>query len=259
MQRFNYHTHTSRCGHAKGTDEEYRLAAIETGYKILGFSDHSPYKWMPLPFSRMNYKDLDGYISSLTKLKEKYKDQIDIKIGLETEYFPKYREHYEKLRSRLDYLILGQHFMAPNGTGTFFRYNTPDQIEAYADFICAGLDTGLFTYLCHPDVFLFHQKVFDETCEKTARKILEKAVETNTPIEANVHGVRRKTILSPEGKEEKCYPNRTFWTIASEYPVQCIYGIDAHDPDDLRDMEALRLAEDIVSGLGLSFITEPVL
>ena len=41
--RFNYHTHTTRCQHAKGTEREYVEAAIRGGYKILGFSDHTPY------------------------------------------------------------------------------------------------------------------------------------------------------------------------------------------------------------------------
>ena len=38
----NYHTHTFRCHHAKGEDEDYVLAAIANGVRILGFSDHAP-------------------------------------------------------------------------------------------------------------------------------------------------------------------------------------------------------------------------
>ena len=37
----NFHTHTTRCLHASGSDEEYVLKAIELGYKTLGFSDHA--------------------------------------------------------------------------------------------------------------------------------------------------------------------------------------------------------------------------
>ncbi len=29
MQKFNYHTHTERCGHAQGNDEAYVLEAIK--------------------------------------------------------------------------------------------------------------------------------------------------------------------------------------------------------------------------------------
>ncbi len=46
----NYHTHTKRCGHAKGTDEEYVIAAIEGGFDELGFSDQegSVFKRSPI-------------------------------------------------------------------------------------------------------------------------------------------------------------------------------------------------------------------
>ena len=45
MMKANYHTHTARCGHAEGTDEEYVLAAIERGFDEMGFSDHVPWPY----------------------------------------------------------------------------------------------------------------------------------------------------------------------------------------------------------------------
>lgn len=41
----NYHTHTTRCGHAEGTEEEYILTALRCGFKVLGFSDHTPWAY----------------------------------------------------------------------------------------------------------------------------------------------------------------------------------------------------------------------
>ena len=41
----NYHTHTTRCMHATGSDEDYVLSAIKGGYQELGFSDHTPWKY----------------------------------------------------------------------------------------------------------------------------------------------------------------------------------------------------------------------
>ena len=101
LQDFNYHTHTYRCGHANGTDEDYVQAAIKAGYKILGFSDHGPYKHIPSPGLRMDWEQLDDYIESLTALKEKYKDQIEIHIGLETEYYSEYHEEKDLGDQRL--------------------------------------------------------------------------------------------------------------------------------------------------------------
>ena len=82
MQLFNYHTHTYRCGHAGGDDEQYVRAAIAAGYQILGFSDHAPYPGVVHRGDRMNMEELDGYITSINHLKEKYADQIEIKLGL---------------------------------------------------------------------------------------------------------------------------------------------------------------------------------
>ena len=39
----NYHTHTARCGHARGEDRDYAEAALRAGIGTLGFSDHTPY------------------------------------------------------------------------------------------------------------------------------------------------------------------------------------------------------------------------
>jgi histidinol phosphatase-like PHP family hydrolase len=35
-----YHSHTTRCGHAYGSDEDYVEAAITNGFRVIGFSDH---------------------------------------------------------------------------------------------------------------------------------------------------------------------------------------------------------------------------
>lgn len=41
MKKCNYHTHTYRCMHACGSDEDYVISAIKGGYQVLGFSDHA--------------------------------------------------------------------------------------------------------------------------------------------------------------------------------------------------------------------------
>ena len=90
--RTNYHTHTTRCLHATGSDEEFVLSAIKGGYQELGFSDHTPWKYHTDYVSdiRMTPEELPEYVESLRSLQKKYKDQISIKIGLECEYFPEY-------------------------------------------------------------------------------------------------------------------------------------------------------------------------
>lgn len=111
----NYHTHTTRCGHAEGTEEEYILTALRCGFKVLGFSDHTPWAYATPGFVsriRMLPSQLDDYVLTLRGLREKYADKLHIRIGLEAEYFPAYLGWLKEEMERLDieYLILGCHY-----------------------------------------------------------------------------------------------------------------------------------------------------
>lgn len=46
MQKFNYHSHTYRCGHADFNmeDEDYIKEYIKMGFKKMAFTDHCPQK-----------------------------------------------------------------------------------------------------------------------------------------------------------------------------------------------------------------------
>ena len=255
-QLFNYHTHTSRCGHAFGSDEEYVLAAIKAGYKILGFSDHCPYRDFPNKRSHMDWEEFPEYVESINHLKEKYKDVIEIKLGIESEYYPEYVKEKEELRKDLDYFILGQHFLNPNGTGSFFKNIDDQTIMIYAKSVCEAMDTGMFEYVCHPDVFMCRQEEFTKACEEAAHMIAKKAVETNTPLEINVHGIR-KGLRDFQNSKRYNYPFIEFWQIAAQYPVKVLIGIDAHAPEQLLSMEDIETALLQVKGLDLDFISEP--
>ena len=100
----NYHTHTFRCHHAIGTDEEYVLSAINNGIKILGFSDHAPFIFPDGTESgyRIQSSQVSDYFNSLKELREKYKDKIKIHIGFEMEYYPLYFE--DMLKTEQEFL-----------------------------------------------------------------------------------------------------------------------------------------------------------
>lgn len=103
----NYHTHTTRCMHATGSDEDYVLSAIKGGYQELGFSDHTPWKYHTdyVADMRMLPEELPGYVESLRSLREKYQDQISIKIGLECEYFPAYIHWLKEKSKSINWII----------------------------------------------------------------------------------------------------------------------------------------------------------
>lgn len=115
MQKFNYHTHTYRCGHAEKniSDEDFVKAFIEKGFKKIAFTDHCPEKAKidTRENMRMDYRQKGEYLNSINSLKEKYKDVIDIETGFEVEYLPEDEENLNELKSETDKIILGQHFI----------------------------------------------------------------------------------------------------------------------------------------------------
>ena len=124
----NYHTHTWRCRHADGTEREYVERAIEGGLKILGFSDHSPY---PFPDGydsgmRMRLDQVEGYVDTVLALKKEYDKDIEIHLGLETEYFPRFWDQLIDFLSDypFEYFVLGQHSLA---VGLLQKADAPQQ------------------------------------------------------------------------------------------------------------------------------------
>lgn len=80
MIKSNCHTHSTYCD-GKNTLEEMVLAAIEKKFTSLGFSGHSPMNfnsdWA------MSLSDYEKYLNEVRRLKNKYKDKIDIVCGIE--------------------------------------------------------------------------------------------------------------------------------------------------------------------------------
>ena len=223
-----YHTHTSRCGHAYGTDEEYVLKAIELGYKELGFSDHIMIPGIVQPGIRGDFSLLEDYIQSILSLKEKYKDKIKIYLGFECEYSYYLKDYYKALLEKyhFDYLILGQHAYVNNNKMEFYfdgSYN-PERFYRYVNDLIEGMRSGLFTYVCHPDLYvssLVSGKQI-EMC-RLAHQICQVAQEMDIPIEINLGGDH---LPHP-------HPNYDFFDVAKEYNLKFIFGCDAHNPDAL--------------------------
>ena len=102
----NYHTHTSRCRHAQGTERDYVQAAVKAGMNILGFSDHAPFPDRDFGL-RMEYSELDDYLNAIDSLTKEFSTDIILLKSLEIEYLPEYSSYYEKLLTdkHLDYLF----------------------------------------------------------------------------------------------------------------------------------------------------------
>ncbi len=251
--KVNLHTHTERCGHAYGTDEEFVLAAIEHGYTKLGFSDHNPFPY-ELEFEpenpKMSLETFEEYIASITALKEKYKDKIEILLGLECESVPRFYPFLAEIRQRLDYMILGNH--GDWTCGEFFsELTTPKELEHYVDMAVQGLETGLFLYIAHPDLMLYSYPGMDDAAVQLSRQLCREANRLNIPLEYNLYGKLKKVAPPALG-----YPCDGFWKIAAEENVRAVVGIDAHRPRnfEIEDMEA---GIQMLESMGITVLPDP--
>jgi histidinol-phosphatase (PHP family) len=244
----NYHTHTSRCNHASGTEEEYVRNAIDRDLKIFGFSDHTP-QFFPgdyYSFMRMYPNQLDDYCQTVRNLRTKYAHQIHMPLGLEAEYYPGiWKNLLPRLQDAgIEYLILGQHWLGneqgEHGSGGA----TADEalLKRYCHQVMEALDTGKFTYLAHPDLFRF---VGDRTVyRRHMGNLCRFARQADIPLEINLLGIHYN----------KHYPNPDFFALAAEEGCKVILGIDAHDPSHIRNPEPEEKALEIVRHFGLKLL-----
>ena len=237
--------------HAAGTEREYVERAIESGLKILGFSDHTPY---PFPEGyhsgmRMRVEQLEDYVDTVLALKKEYQRDIEIHLGLETEYYPAYFDQLQKLAAKypVEYFLLAQHCLGNEIKETWCGAETadPQVLKRYCAQTGEAMETGYFTYFAHPD--LIHFTGDGEIYEKEMRKLCQKANACGLPLEINFLGLY-------EGRH---YPDERFWKIAGEEGNRVICGIDAHEPDAFSRIQVRRAAEDMVEKYGLS-LTETV-
>ncbi len=224
----NFHTHTSLCGHATGEIKEYIQCGIDNGLEILGFSDHIPYPNSVGFVSdiRMKTYETEKYVNDILSAKEKYKNQIQILLGFESEFFPKEFDRMIKNISKypVDYMILGQHYTKNEYDGQYVGITaTENLLTEYVNQTIDGMKTKMFTYLAHPD--LVNYPVEDFLYKEQMKKLCETALSLDIPLEFNILGF----------KLNRDYPTEKFWKIASSVGNKVVLGCDAHYPQDTGD------------------------
>ena len=246
-----YHTHTYRCGHAVGSEEEYIEKAIAEGLKTLGFADHAPmrYKNGYRSSYKMRADEIDGYFDTLLALKEKYKAEIDIKIGFETEYYPSLWDDCMDFWKKypLDYLLLGQHYVPEENTRSSFysgyAIQDEEKVSLYFDALISGMRTGKITYVAHPDLINYTGDDLEFYIFEARRLILE-AMRLNIPLEYNMLGM----------KLGRNYPNEIFWNEVAELGAATVIGCDAHAPRRVADKEEISTAKSFLEKKGINVL-----
>ncbi len=228
--KHNFHTHTTRCKHAVGTDEQYVRAALEGGFDVLGFSDHAPWAFETdyVSHCRMPAESWADYRQSVLALKEKYSGQIEIHLGLECEYYHKYLDQLKRLRDDgCEYFLLGCHFLHTEETNPYIGQvcHLDKEVLRYAEEAVKGIRSGMFCCVAHPDLYMMHREEFTPACMEAADMICQAAREAGIPIEYNLLGLLGEMSGFPRG-----YPNQDFWQYVRRWDNDVIIGVDAHEP-----------------------------
>lgn len=248
----DYHTHHVRCGHAKGELEEYVRKGIELGVKQLGLSDHMPvihiedlesyYDGMAMPL-----EELPRYVEECLYLKEKYRDQIDIRVGLEGDYVEGFEEEIAKIVEGYpwDYVIGSVHFLG--------RWDVSDRrqlhnwegkrvdevYEQYYDAVQKAARSGLYDYIGHIDVIKRFGHKPEQDMFELEKETLAVVKEQGIAIELNASGLRMPVA--------EMFPSRRMLETAFELGIPLTVGSDAHEPEKLTEYldQAYALLKDI--------------
>ena len=172
---------------------------------------------------------------------------------MECDYFPEYDEYYHSLKEKTDYLIFGVHLLQTSSDRDFALHHRPmgkKELHAYTEEYLSSIESGLFLYGAHPDLFGINYLAWDDEAIACSKAILSCAQSYQMPLEVNTYGLRKPQVEANEGKRW-AYPLLNFWLLARDYKISVVSGADAHSVSALSGFYPLCC--EFLQSTGLSF------
>lgn len=228
---YDSHMHTELCKHAKGEPEEYAEAAIDRGLAGITFTCHNPIPGGYSADARMRPEQFDDYVALIGRARDAYKGRLDVRLGLESDYFPGAEPWLEQLHPRAEFhYILGS--VHPQIKAYQARYFTGDVLafqETYFNHLVMAAETGLFDALSHPDLVKNEHpqqwrlpRLMDHI-----KRSLDRIAATGIAMELNTSGVNKALPQMNPGPEILAEMARR------KIPV--VLGSDSHVPHRVGD------------------------
>lgn len=239
---FESHSHTPLCKHADGDPTEYAAMAEQRGLRGLIVTCHNP---MPNGFSarvRMREDQLDEYVDLVAKTRDLWADRIDVRLGLEADYFEGHETYLEKQLASADFhFVLGSVHPQIDEFRERYWQSDPSEVQRiYFRLLAQAAETGLFDSIAHPDLIknFTSQAWHPAAIMDDILAALDRIAATGVAMELNTSGVN-KTI-----SEMNPFPEMLTEMWARDIPVTI--GADAHQPERVADgyETALRLLAD---------------
>lgn len=255
----NFHTHSTFCD-GKNTPEEMVRAAIAAGMKVLGFSEHS---YLPFDSSYcLNPETEPKYREEILRLKEKYRGQIRLMLGLEQDCFskPAYPE-YEYLIGSVHYVPADGRYCPVDATPEILMRDVREHfsgdvyayVRAYYELEAKVLETTRAEIVGHFDLLTkFNEKkpLFDENdprYRRAALDALDALLEKDPVFEINTGAISRGWRRTP-------YPSPLLLRRIAEKRGRVTVSADAHSADGIACgfADAVHLLE--ASGISRVFV-----
>ena len=230
----NLHTHTIYCDGAD-TPEEMIQFALEKGFSSIGFSGHSF-----TSYSKAFLKKGDHtaeYKSCVTELKEKYKDEIEIYLGLEVDMYS------EPDMTGYDYLIGSVHYLKENGVyvdfdkdmgqvesviGDFYNGDPMAYAKAYYHTLAQLPQYGKFDIIGHFDIITKHcenRQFFDTE----SKEYMNSAFEAIDALRGKIPFFEVNTGAMARGYRSSPYPSVDLIKEMKRQGFGAVITSDCHD------------------------------
>lgn len=218
------HMHTPLCKHAFGEPEEYAEQALRRGLGGITFTCHSPMPGGWWPEVRMDEREFDAYVALIARAAARYAGQLDIRLGIESDWFPGMEPWLEKLHSRapLHHVLGSVHFFGTAYMERFFRGDVPAFYRRYFQNLAESAETGLFDTLAHPDLVKnFHPELWSlRAVEDDVAAALDRIAKTGVAMELNTSGLHKRF--------SEMNPSLPMLRLMRERGIPVVIGSDAH-------------------------------
>ncbi len=223
---YDSHMHTPLCKHAWGEPEEYAQQAIKAGLKGIIFTCHCPMPDGFWPTVRMADSEFDTYVGLVQRAAEAYKGKLDIRLGIESEYFPGQEEWITKLHQRADFhfVLGGVHWQAKEYLAKFETGTIENFRRTYFEHLARSAESGLYDCLAHPDLVKNYHP--DSWCfaivKNTVATALDRIAATGVAMELNTSGLNKSYSEMNPGQE--------MLRMMAERKIPVVVTSDAHRP-----------------------------
>jgi HisJ family histidinol phosphate phosphatase len=234
---YDSHMHTPLCKHAWGEPEEYAQQAVKAGLKGIIFTCHCPMPNGFWPTVRMSESEFDTYLAIVQRAADAFKGKLDIRLGIESEYYPGCEEYIASLHKRADfhYVLGAVHWQAKEYLNKFETGTIENFRRTYFDHLAKSAESGLYDCLAHPDLVKNYHP--DSWCfaivKNTVTTVLDRIAATGVAMELNTSGLNKSYSEMNPGLE--------MLRMMAERKIPVVVGSDSH--------RAVRVGEHFVTAL----------